>query len=300
MSWAQLLGLGFTAKAIKHRVAKGRLHRIHRGVFAVGRPELTQLGHWMAAVLACGDGAALSHVPAGLLWRMLRERRRRNRCGPIDISVHAAVSRAPEGIRVHRRSNLKTADITMHNNIPDTTPICTLVDLATTLPRDELEAAISEADKRDLTNPEELRAALDTMPRPPGLALLRRTLDRHTFCLTDSQLERYLLPIARRAGLPPPLTRTKVNGFRVDFFWPELGIVVETDGLRYHRIPAQQAIDRRRDQAHTAAGLIPLRFTHYQIRYEPTHVETTAGWRGDLISRRLHTGTRPLGPWPRS
>ena len=81
------------------------------------------------------------------------------------------------------------------------------------------------------------------------------------------------LPIATRAGLPKPDTKRRVNGFRVDFFWPQLGLVVETDGLRYHRTPAQQAKDRLRDQRHAAAGLTPLRFTHAQVAFEDRHVE---------------------------
>jgi very-short-patch-repair endonuclease len=77
------------------------------------------------------------------------------------------------------------------------------------------------------------------------------------------------------AGLPRPETREWVNAFEVDFYWPGLGLVVETDGLRYHRTPAQQARDRRRDQTHTAAGLTTLRFTHAQVRYEPDYVAST-------------------------
>ena len=101
--------------------------------------------------------------------------------------------------------------------------------------------------------------------------------------LTDSELERRFLPIARRAGLPPPQTGRPVNGFKADFFWPELGLVVETDGLRYHRTPIQQTRDRVRDQAHAAAGLTPLRFTHTQVAYEPDHVEGTLR----AVARRL-------------
>jgi very-short-patch-repair endonuclease len=274
VSWAQLLGLGFTAKAIEHRIAKGRLHRIHRGVYAVGRPELTQRGHWMAAVLYCGPTALLSHESAAALWRIrLEPRRPPGSPSPIHVSLDAAVFRQSDGIRIHRRSNLTPADRATHHDIRVTSPVCTLVDLAATLPRGEVEAAIGEADKLDLVNPEDLRAALDDLPRRPGLAKLRKLLDRHTFRLTDSELERLFLPIARRVGLPPPLTRRWVNGYRVDFFWPGLGLVVETDGLRYHRTPAQQARDRRRDQVHTAAGLTPLRFTHYEVRFEAGHVE---------------------------
>jgi very-short-patch-repair endonuclease len=246
----------------------------------------------MAAVLACGGGAALSHEAAGLLWQILSERRfRAGQPPPIDVSVHAAVFRAPPGIQVHRRSNLTPADVTRHRGIPVTSPICTLVDLAATLPTNDLEAAISEADKLKLTDPEALRAALAALPRRPGTAKLRKLLDRHTFRLTDSQLERCFLPIARRAGLPTPLTRHWVNGYRVDFYWPELGLVVETDGLRYHRTPAQQAADRRRDQTHSAAGLTPLRFIHYQVRFEGGDVAATlravAGRLTEPDARRL-------------
>ncbi|HEU4598739.1 MAG TPA: DUF559 domain-containing protein, partial [Solirubrobacterales bacterium] len=106
----------------------------------------------------------------------------------------------------------------------------------------------------------------------PGTARLRFILDRRTFRLTKEELERRFLPITRKAGLPTPLTGRWVNEFEVDFFWPGLGLVVETDGLRYHRTPAEQARDRLRDQTHTAAGLTPLRFTHEQVRYEPEHV----------------------------
>jgi very-short-patch-repair endonuclease len=107
------------------------------------------------------------------------------------------------------------------------------------------------------------------------VAVLRKTLDRRTFRMTRSELERYFLPLTERAGLPLPLTKLWVNGFEVDFYWPDLGLVVETDGLQYHRTPAQQAQDRLRDQAHTASGMTPLRFTHEQVRYEPAHILAT-------------------------
>jgi very-short-patch-repair endonuclease len=148
----------------------------------------------------------------------------------------------------------------------------TLVDLATRLTGDELEAAVSEADRLDEIDPERLRKALDDMGPRKGAAALRRRLDSRRFRLTDSQLERRFLAIVRTVGLPLPHTQERVNGFRVDFWWPELGLVVETDGLRYHRTPAQQARDRRRDQAHFAAGLTPLRFTHAQVAGQPAEV----------------------------
>lgn len=131
---------------------------------------------------------------------------------------------------------------------------------------------INEADKYNLVTPPRLRRALDERVGEPGVAKLRHILDRRTFRLTKEELERRFLPLAARAGLPVPLTGQMVNEFEVDFFWPDLGLVVETDGLRYHRTPAEQARDRLRDQAHTAAGLTQLRFTHEQVRYEPEYV----------------------------
>jgi len=159
----------------------------------------------------------------------------------------------------------------------------TLLDLARILPRGPLEAAINAADKHGLVTPESLRSKLDDYAGLPGVAVLRRVLDRRTFALTDSELERRFLPIAEWAGLPLPLTGQHVNGFKVDFYWPDLGLVVETDGLRYHRTAAQQTRDRQRDQAHTAAGLTPLRFTHAQVRYEARYVRTTLA----TVARRL-------------
>ena len=137
----------------------------------------------------------------------------------------------------------------------------------------------------DLIDPEGLRAALDRFGRETRRRHPQADLDRRTFTLTDSELERRFLPLARQAGLPRPQTGRCVNGYRVDFYWPDLGLVVETDGLRYHRTPAQQARDRRRDQAHAAAGLTALRFTHAQVTGEPEHV-VAARWPPWPAARR--------------
>jgi very-short-patch-repair endonuclease len=157
------------------------------------------------------------------------------------------------------------------------------MDLATCVRRSELEAAVNDADRLGLVDPETLRSAIDERAGSRGATVLRRTLDRRTFRLTDSELERRFLPLAREAGLPPPETGRRVNGFKVDFYWPDLGLVVETDGLRYHRTPAQQARDRQRDQAHAAAGLTALRFTHAQVHNEPRRVKGTLA----AVARRL-------------
>ena len=146
------------------------------------------------------------------------------------------------------------------------------MDLATRLGSRELEAAINEADRLDLIDPVRLRRAVEDMRFQTGAATVLRFLDRQIFLLTDSELERTFLRVVRRAGLPAPQTGVQLHGFRVDFFWSAFGLVVETDGLRYHRTPSQQARDRRRDQTHTAAGLTTLRFTHAQVSLEPRQV----------------------------
>jgi hypothetical protein len=148
-----------------------------------------------------------------------------------------------------------------------------MLDLATVQGPKTLLRSINEADKRDVIDPEELRRALESRAGEPGVRLLRALLDRDTFVLSDEELERLFLPLAREAGLPLPLTKQIVNDFEVDFYWPDLGLVIETDGWRYHRTPSAQSRDARRDQAHTASGLAPLRFSHHQVKYEPVHVK---------------------------
>jgi very-short-patch-repair endonuclease len=174
---------------------------------------------------------------------------------------------------VHRRPGLRDGERREVDRIPVTAPISTLVDIAVGLTTAELERAVNEAAQRDLVDPEAMRIALDDFPKRPGAGRLRRLLDRDTFVLTETRLEQLFVPIARDVGLPLPETQVWLNGHRVDFFWPDLGLVVEADSLRYHRTATKQAADARRDQAHTAAGLKTLRFPHSQIRHEPEYVK---------------------------
>ncbi len=261
----QLLGLGMHRQAIDHRIASGRLSAVHAGVYAVGRPELGRLGELMAAVLACGQGTVLSHAAAAELWGMRPQQ-------GLEVTVPPGRRARRPGIVVHRAELAAEHETTRHA-IPVTTPARTLVDVSPQLPKDHLERAVNEADRLDLIDPEALREELELFAGLTGVAKLRTLLDRRTFTLTDSQLERRFKPIARAAGLPTPETQVRLNGYRVDFYWPALGLVVETDGLRYHRTAAQQTAALRRDQAHFAAGLLPLRFSHAQVRWEPGYVE---------------------------
>jgi hypothetical protein len=223
----------------------------------------------MAAVLACGPGAALSHRSAAALWKFGKEHE-----DYIDVTVRRASESRIRGIRCHRRPTLPPTAITNRQNIPLTQPVQTFLDLATVTGPKGLERAINEADKRDVIDPDLLRKALDAHAGEPGVRPLRRILDKHTFRLSDDELEVLFRPLAAAVGLPTPLTKVKLDEFEVDFFWPDLGLVVETDGWRYHRTPAAQTRDALRFQEHTAAGLTPLRFSHWQVKHEPRHVES--------------------------
>jgi uncharacterized protein DUF559 len=261
------LELGFSPKAIKHRIGVGRLHPVARGVYAVGRRQLSREGRWMAAVLACGPGAALSHRSAAALWGLGKEHP-----DYVEVSVLRGSGSRLRGIRCHRRPSLPSTEITHHSNIPLTTPVRTFLDLTTVAGPNTVERAINEADKLGVIDADALRRKLDRHPGEPGVRPLRRILDKHTFRLSDDELELLFRPLAAAAGLPTPLTKQPLNGFEVDFFWPDLGLVVETDGWRYHRTPSAQTRDALRFQLHTAAGLTPVRFSHYQVKYESPHV----------------------------
>ncbi len=221
----------------------------------------------------------MSHRSAAALWGFAEEHE-----DYIDVSVARASEARLSGVRCHRRPSLPASEITTRLSIPLTQPVRVFLDLTSVFGPKRLERAINEADKRGVVDPESLRRALDDHSGERGVRVLRRILDRHTFRLSDTELEVLFRPIAARAGLPTPLTKVMVNGFEVDFHWPDLGLVVETDGWRYHRTASAQTRDARRDQAHAAAGLTPLRFSHYQVAYEPQYVcrilaETTANLR---------------------
>ncbi|HET7590906.1 MAG TPA: type IV toxin-antitoxin system AbiEi family antitoxin domain-containing protein [Solirubrobacterales bacterium] len=278
----QLRELGLHRSSIRWRVNSGRLHPVRRGVYAVGRPETTRHGRWTAALLACGPGAVLSHGSAAALWGFGEEPR-----DLIEVSLPPGRRCRRPGIRAHRRAMLGPAEVTEHEGIPLTAPIRTLIDQATRLAPARLERAVNEADKLERVRADALYAALDDHGGEPGVGPLRKLLDPLHFRLSDSELEQAMRPLAKGAGLPTPETKAWVNEYEVDFFWPELGIVVEADGLRYHRTASQQRRGLERDQAHLAAGLWALRFSHWQIAREPAYVRR--------VLRQVATRTRASG-----
>lgn len=278
----QLLALGFGRRSIQHRIARGRLFRVTQGVYAVGWPALNRRRQWMAAVLAGGEGAALSHGSAAALWGIGAEVE-----GRIDVSVRRRCELRRPGLLIRGRPSLSPQNIAMHDDIPVTSPVQTLVDRATELQPIALERAVNDADKKDLIDPEALREELSRFGGQPGVRPLRTLLDKLSFRLSDSELEIHFRRIVVATNLPMPLSKQWVNDFEVDFYWPKLGLVVETDGLRYHRTPSTQTHDARRDRAHVMAGMTPLRFTHYEIRYEPRRVRTSLTATFTMLQRRI-------------
>jgi len=220
----------------------------------------------MAALLACPEGAVLSHSSAAALWGISREKPR------IEVSLPRRSRSNREGIVAHRPTSLAPSDLTRRHGIPVTRAARTLIDIAPRLSDWQLEAAVNRADNHDLVDPECLADQVRHLPGSTGAAALRALLEPSTFRLTDSELERMLLRLVRSAKLPLPDTQVRLRAGRVDFLWRELGLVVEADGLRYHRTAATQARDAKRDRAHAADGLITLRFTHHEVRHEPRKV----------------------------
>jgi len=263
----QLRALGYSDDAIKHRLRTGRLFALWRGVYAVGRPHVSSRGRWKAATLACGPQSALDGDSGLALWGVRSNKRRE-----VEIAIpYGGGHHLPE-IRIRRVRELGD-QVAERDGIPVLSLPPLFVYLASRVGPGALEASINEADKKDLIHVGRLRREIDALRGRPGVAHLRKVIDRATFRYSDSELERAFRPIIRKAGLPEPQMGEWVNGYKVDFWWPVLNLVIETDGGRFHRTAFQQANDRRRDQAHTLAHTACLRFTHGQIRYDRSYVE---------------------------
>jgi len=253
---AQLHELGLDNAAIARRIRAGRLHRLQRGVYAVGHTVLSRNGAYLAAVLACGPDAVLSHRSAAALWGL-----RPSDAPRIDVTVpHTSGFRTTTTVVVHRP--LRTPDPMTHAGVPVTTPGRTLADLALGLPRRQLENAVEAAERL------RLHVALDD--DHPGARRLRDAADADR-PFTRSELEDAFLELCDRHEIPRPLVNTQVQGFEVDFCWPEHRLIVETDG-HHHRTRAAFERDRGRDALLTALGWRVMRFTARQLRRGPARV----------------------------
>jgi hypothetical protein len=272
VSRAQLLGAGLSSSAIARRVRAGALHRVHAGVYSVGHTALGERGRWMAAVLAGGPTAALSHHSAAALWELR----------PVDpVAVHVMVprtgARSRPGLWIHRPRTLRPDEVTARHGIPVTTAVRTILDLAPTLSERDLQRTLEEAIVLRLASATSLDALARSHRGHHGAPKLQRALTTHTpgTTLTRSELEERFLALCAAHGLPRPAVNARVAGLDVDFLFAERRVVVETDGWRYHGHRAAFERDRRRDAALTRAGYRTLRFTHDQVAREPRVVAAT-------------------------
>jgi len=273
---SQLADLGLKRSAARARVAQGRLHRIHQGVFVVGHPLLSIEGRWLAAVLACGPGAVLSHRAAAALHGLRPSSRT-----AIDVTAPRRTGRARTGIEVHRGDTLQAADRTVVRGIPCTSVARTLLDLAEVTNRRGVERACDQAEVLRLLN---VRAVEDVLHRAPGrrgATALAAVMAAHRIgeTVTRNELEERVLRICDAAALPRPEVNVMLataDGYpEVDFLWRECGLIAETDGYGSHGTRWAFERDRARDRALTVAGFRVVRFTWRQVTNGPGEVAAT-------------------------
>jgi very-short-patch-repair endonuclease len=261
---AQLRDAGLGRNAVAHRIRTGWLRRRHRGVYLVG-PLAGEHSCAMAAVLAVGPGALLSHDAAAALWGLRSPQK-----GPIDVTVAGRETRDRPGIRSHT-ARLHPRDATRKHGIPVTSPARTLLDLAATLPQRELDRAVEQAQVQRQASLHSLNEQFARYPGHRGAAALTRAI-RTDPKLTRSRLERRMLALIRAARLPTPATNTKVCDWEVDLVWHPRRLVVELDSYGFHSTRAAFERDRRKDQELQATGWRVIRFTWRQITDEPEAV----------------------------
>ena len=268
----QLVALGLTQQAVSRRAASGRLHRVHRGVYASGHPVLGVRGRWMAAVLACGDGAVLSHASAGALWGL-----RRSDAAHPDVTVPRPGGHARPRVCVHRAPGLAATEVTVRDRIPLTTAARTILDLAARLPSAYLEQVLNQAELRELTDHRSLAAVVNAHPGHRGAGRLARALAAHRAGadVTRSDLEILFRQLCADHGLPMPRSNARIADLEVDALFVEHGLVVEIDSWRYHRGRRAFEADRARDAVLARAGHRTLRFTDRQLTEQPATVVAT-------------------------
>lgn len=270
---AQLLAAGLTPAIVDHRVRAGRLRPLHRGVYLHGLlmgPLVPPWAREMAAALACGPGAAVSHENAARLWGLLPAEPGR---GPVHVTIPGADRGRRPGIRPHRVASLPDDERALLEGVPLTAPARTLVDIAGRVRPRALEQALAEAERNGLADLGDVAALLERRPHVRGAAALRRLLAScREPALTRSSAEEQLLALIRSGGLPAPETNVQVGGSEVDFLWRDAGVVVEVDGFAYHSSRRNFESDRRRDARLAARGLRVIRLTWRQLVDEPQAV----------------------------
>jgi very-short-patch-repair endonuclease/predicted transcriptional regulator of viral defense system len=272
VTFLQLRSLGLTDNEIQRRSTTGRLHRLHRGVYAVGHRALAVEGRLIAAVLAMGDGAVLSHLSAAGLWGIVVSARAHGR-SVVDVTSPRHIGQR-RGIAVHRSRTLTCRDITRHRAIPVTTPLRTLLDLAEVagLPDRALRRAVREAEVQRLVDHHDLRARVQAAGTGRRGAGRLREIVGVGPAPTRSELEDLTLDLLIRHRFPRPRVNAAVRAdgrsFEVDFLFADLRLVLEADGDRFHGTPTARDADAARQAALEAAGWRVVRLTWAQITRE--------------------------------
>lgn len=244
----------------------GRLHPLYPGVYLLGDRAEPPHACEMAAVLACGNGAFLSHPSAAHVWWGSADLPPPQ---PIEVTVVRRKIESKHEIRVHVTRSLDGDEVAKRHDIPITSPARTIVDLAAEATDDELEWALGCAQRRGAATPGHLLALLSRRPRVRGSARLRRLLDDGPAAFTRSRAERCLLRLLREARVPKPVANAPLVGFEVDLLWPDARLVVEFDSFEYHGDRAAFERDRDRDAALAASGYLVIRVTWRQLIGEP-------------------------------
>jgi len=264
VSRTQLIALGVPSTTIARWVRAGHLHTVHRGVYAVGHTRLSREGLWMAAVLACGERATLSHIPAARLTHLDRARGR----GPIHVTIPWSRRANPRGVRVHRPRRLADVDRMFRGQMPLTTQTRTIFDLAAILRPRELRERFEQAEYLEDLDHARLRHLVADNPNHRGNRELRRLLDMPYVPLsrTRSKLERVVLRVCRDHDLPLPEMDSPFLDYELDFHWPDAHFVVEADGGQH--TGEQRDKDNARDIAVLRAGELVRRYGEGPLQNE--------------------------------
>jgi predicted transcriptional regulator of viral defense system len=277
VSLDQVLELGLKRSAVRARVGAGRLHHAYRGVYSVGHPLLTRSGRFMAAVLACGPRAALSHRSAACHLGLRDDNR-----ATIDVTSPTRRGRDIDGISAHSGATLLPRDVTVVDGIPCTTLARTLLDLAENAAKREVERAIDRAEVLRILDMRPIDDVLARANGRRGAAILRAVLSEMQFqgTATRNELEERFLRICRDAGAPPDGANVWIpypegGGAEADFVWHAERLIAETDGRAVHTTRRAFEHDRRRDQRLNLLGWRVVRFTWRQVEEEPAAVAAT-------------------------
>jgi predicted transcriptional regulator of viral defense system len=280
----QLEAHGLSVQAVHERLLAGRLHRIHQTVYSLTPQVMTQRGKFMAAVLACGPDAVLSHRSAAYLWGLVDSWE-----APIDVTAPNRRGRCPDGVAAHRDGSLQPIDKTTLYGIPCTTVARTILDFAAVEPDWRLRKAVAQAEVLRILDKAKSRALLKRSCRRRGVARLRLVLDtiHPQTKRTRSELERLFLGMCEKGSVPEPevnvwLPTPDGKRYQADFLWRDQGIIVEADSRRFHDTDTAFVEDRKRQQQLELAGWRVSRCTWEEVEREPRRLAVTV--KG-LISR---------------